>query len=207
MTPQVRYFFYDLFFSMFACEPTDGTIDAWRRGLDAVRLAWPDEPVAEAAAGLVAALDDEGANEAVRAEFAQLFWRPEGPVVPLLGSQYVDGKPFGPYLVRMRAFVERTPFRKRLSYSDPEDSLPFHLDLMRSLIREESQADDPCERAAWGALQDELAIDLMGSWADRFAADLAQQQVGTFYRQVGILLRLQLGREQEFLLARRAPQA
>jgi TorA maturation chaperone TorD len=203
MTPEIRYFFYDLFFSMFVREPADEIIEAWRRGLEAVYQARFDESLAEGAGKLLEILAGEAAGEAVRAEFVRLFWLPEGSVVSLLGSQYVDGKPFGGYLVRVRTFLEEIPFRKCDDYAEPEDSLPFHLDLMRRLIQEESEAADPGEKAAWGALQDEFANGLMGGWIDRLLAELAVQEVAPFYQQVAFLLRLYLQREHEFLLERR----
>ena len=203
MTPQVRYLFYDLFFSMFVREPTDEIIAAWRRGLEAVSQARFDTALTEAAGKLLQRLADPAAGDAVRAEFVRLFWLPEGPAVSTLGSQYVDGKPFGDYLVRVRTFLEKPPFRRRQDCAEPEDSLPFHLELMRWLIQEENEATDPCQKAQWCLRQDELANGLMGGWCHRFPEELAAQDAAPFYQQVAHLLGLFLQREHEFLLAGR----
>ena len=136
MDQGIRYFFYDLFFSMFVREPSDEIVDTWRKGLTILSESLPDDAIGKTSKDLLDFLSGKDANESVRAEFVRLFWEPGGPVVSLLASHYVDGKPFGKYLVRMRTFLEKTPFRKCDDYTEPEDSLPFHLDLMRLLIRE-----------------------------------------------------------------------
>ena len=203
MDPGIRYFFYDLFFSMFVREPGDEIIDAWRQGLEAVRQAQPDAPLVQAAGPLMDMLDGEAVNEAVRDEFVRLFWLPDRPAVSLLGSHYVDGKPFGEYLVRLRTFLEKTPFRKCDDYVEPEDSLPFHLDLMRSFIREESETTCPQEKAGWRALQRELVNDCMFLWVSQFLEELKKRDTEPFYRQVASLLGLYLQNEQEFMLESR----
>lgn len=200
MTPEVRHFFYDLFFSMLVGEPSDQTIDAWRKGLAAVREAQSDGAVGKAAAGLLAILNVNDGNDAVRAEFGRLFLDPVEPGVSLLASQYVDGRPFGKYLVRLRTFLEKTPFRKRDDYSEPEDSLPFHLDLMRSFIREEEEISSSQDQAQWQALQRELVNDYIGTWIDRPISELEKRDTEPFYRQVAFLLRLYFQQEREFLL-------
>jgi len=201
MEPQIRYFFYDLFFSMFVREPTDQVIDAWRTGLRTIRDAEPDDVVVARAAGLLDLLDADGANEAVRSECLDLFWAlTDGPAVSLLASPYVDGKPFGEYLVRLRTFIEKTPFRKCDDYIDPEDSLAFHLDLMRSLIREQSETTCPQERDGWLALQDELLNDLLLTWVNGPLDSLEQCQKAPFYQAVAPVVRLWLDRDGRDLL-------
>ena len=139
MSSDSRYFFYDLFFSMFVREPSDEIIDSWRKGLTAVCEAQPEGTIGKAASNILELLKDKDANESVRSEFFRLFWHPEGPAVSPLASTYVDGKPFGQYLVRLRTFLEKTSFRKCEDYIEPEDNLAFHLDLMRSMIMEENE--------------------------------------------------------------------
>jgi TorA maturation chaperone TorD len=195
-----RYFFYDLFFSMFVREPSDEIIDSWRKGLAAVCEAQPEGAIGKAASNILDLLQDKDANESVRSEFFRLFWHPEGPAVSPLASTYVDGKPFGPYLVRLRTFLEKTPFRKIGNYMETEDSLAFHLDLMRAMIKEENESDSPQEKEKWQDLQRELMNEYMSEWIDLPFAQLEQRDTEPFYQRVAILARLYFQVEKDFLL-------
>lgn len=200
MSSDSRYFFYDLFFSMFVREPSDEIIDAWRKGLAAVCQVQPEGEIGKTAANILELLHDENANESVRSEFFRLFWHPEGPAVSPLASTHVDGKPFGPYLIRLRTFLGKTPFRKTQDYSETEDSLAFHLDLMRSMIKEEDESDSPEEKEKWQALQRELMHEYMSAWIDRPFAQLEQRNTEPFYQRVAALARLYFQVEKDFLL-------
>jgi len=195
-----RFFFYDLFFSMFVREPSDTIMDAWRKGLTALCEAQPDGDIGRAAADLLENLRAPDANAAVRAEFWRLFWHPEGPAVSPLASTYVDGKPFGPYLVRLRTFLEQIPFRKCEDYMETEDSLAFHLDLMRAMIMEEEASDSPQAKEAWRNLQRELMQEYMDAWIDLPFARLAERQTEPFYQRVAVLARLYFQAEKDFFL-------
>ena len=195
-----RYFFYDLFFSMFAREPSDEIIDAWRKGLTAVCDVQPDGAIGQAAANILDLLQAEEANDSVRSEFLRLFWHPAGPAVSPLASTYVDGKPFGQYLVRLRTFLEKTPFRKCEDYTETEDSLAFHLDLMRSMIVEENENDCPQVKEQWHALQRELMNDYMREWIALPFAQLEKRDTEPFYQRVAVLTQLYFQAEKDFLL-------
>lgn len=195
-----RYFFYDLFFSMFVREPSDEIIDAWRKSLTAVCQAQPEGSIGKAASDILDLLKDKDANESVRSEFFRLFWHPEGPAVSPLASTYVDGKPFGPYLVRLRTFLEKTPFRKTGDYIETEDSLAFHLDLMRSMIKEENESDSPQDKEKWQALQRELMNGYMSEWIDLPFAQLEKRDTEPFYQRVATLARLFFQVEKDLLL-------
>jgi len=205
MKPAIRYLFYDLFFSVFVREPTDETIQAWRRGVSAVRAADPGDPIAEAADDILANVDGAHSGEKIRAEYARLFTSPLGPAISLCGSRYVDGRPFGPYLVRLRTFLEKTPFRKQNDYSEPEDSLPFHLDLMRSFIQEEERAAEPGERETWRARQQELLNDYLLTWLDMFVAEFGKLDSPAFYGRAASLLQRFLHADRQFLLSQSNP--
>lgn len=200
MNSELRHFFYDLFFSMLVREPSHETIEAWRKALAAVHQSQPDGAIGRLSAGLLDLLNRSDAEEAVRAEFFRLFWDPVAPRVSLVASQYVDGKPFGDYLVRLRTFLEKTPFRKCADYTDPEDSLPFHLDLMRSFISEEEESSSPQDKVKWRRLQSELMNDYISTWIDQPVSELEKREAEPFYRQVAQLLRLYFQQEREFLL-------
>lgn len=200
MSSDSRYFFYDLFFSMFVREPSDEIIGSWRKGLTAVCDAQPEGAIGKAAANILDVLKAKEANEFVRAEFFRLFWHPEGPAVSPLASTYVDGKPFGQYLVRLRTFLEKTPFRKCEDYTETEDSLAFHLDLMRSMIMEENESDSPQEKEKWRALQRELMNDYMREWIDLPFARLQERDTEPFYQRVAVLARLYFQVEKDFFL-------
>ncbi|HUT63598.1 MAG TPA: molecular chaperone TorD family protein, partial [Anaerolineae bacterium] len=170
------------------------------KGLSILHESLPDDAIGKTSKELLDFLGEKDANETVRAEFIRLFWEPDGPVVSLLASHYVDGKPFGKYLVRMRTFLEKTPFRKSDDYTEPEDSLPFHLDLMRSFIGEEKKTSYPEKKAHWHNLQHELLNDYIHMWIDEFLSDLVQRDTEPFYRKVALLMRLYFQEEREMIL-------
>jgi TorA maturation chaperone TorD len=200
MEPELRYFFYDLFFSMFVREPEDAIIDAWRSGLAAV-LEYVDDPeVGDGANELLTMLNEDGASGRVRTEFGKLFWHPDSRKVSQSASRYVDGKPLGTYLVDLRTFIEKTPFRKCADYHEPEDTLSFHLDLMRSLIREEIEAPSPEDVARWRTLQNELVNEHMSEWLDDFLAALEKSAAAGVYKAVVRVLRAFFLNDREDLL-------
>ena len=200
MDLELRYVLYDLFFSMFVREPSDSIIDGWRRVLIALQDAQPDAAFGQMATRLLDMLHDEDANETVRSEFNRLFGHPLGPAVSIEASHYADGQSFGNYLVGLRTFIEKTPFRKCDDYAEPEDTLPFHFDLMRAFIGEEQNAAVPHVKAEWRALQRELMNDFLAPWIDGFLSALAKQGDARFYQQAALLLQLYLEHEREFLL-------
>ncbi len=181
MEPEVRYYFYDLFFSMLVREPPDTVIDAWAKGLAVVRESDLPESLRVLAAQVITMLNQPKSRESIRNEFMHLFWSPEGPKVSLLASHYVDGAPFGAYLVRLRSFLERTPFRKTEDYLEPEDSLAFHLDLMRSFIYEECAADCLHEKKRWRGLQYDLMNTFMSAWIFQPLREMRIQEGEPFY--------------------------
>ncbi len=190
MRSDVRYYFYDLFFSMLVREPSDSVIEAWRDGLVAASECDIPEPVRRSAGDALNLLLRENAPEIVRDEFMRLFWNPGGPAVSLLASQYVDGRPFGNYLVQLRSFLEKTPFRKREDYCEPEDGLAFHFDLMRSFIYEECAAERPCEKKRWRVLQSELLSEFLRDWVFAPLRELSARETEPFYRRAAELMRV-----------------
>ena len=197
MNSELRYFLYDFFFSMFVREPADEIIGNWRKGLAVARDAEPDDPVVAATESLRELLEKDSADEAARDEFVRLFWNPGEPLVSLLASTYVDGKPYGKYLVRFRSFIAKTPFRKTDDYREPEDSLPFHLDLMRSFISEGDKAECPQAKADWRKLECELVNDFLAEWADQAMSKLAKRDSEPIYQQAAVVLWEFFRREHE----------
>ncbi|OGV61870.1 MAG: hypothetical protein A3K19_25200 [Lentisphaerae bacterium RIFOXYB12_FULL_65_16] len=193
---RARYFFYDLFLSMTVSEPTDEAVAAWRRGLEAVRIAEPESAFGRSAEQLVRLLDAEDAGARVRSEFNRIFCDPVGRTVSLLASSYVDGRPFGRYLVRLRTFLEDTPFEKEEGYAETEDSLPFHLDLMRCFIREELAASSPAERKKWQGFQKEFLLAYLAAWIPDCIAELTQREAEPFYREAAALMAVFFREEQ-----------
>ncbi|MHB9027441.1 MAG: TorD/DmsD family molecular chaperone [Candidatus Latescibacterota bacterium] len=197
MQPDVRYYFYDLFFSMLVREPSDSIIEAWGKGLAAAAESDIPESLRRSAGDLLSLLQQEGVQETVREEFMRLFWNPEGPMISLLASRYVDGGPFGNYLVRLRTFLEKTPFRKREDYREPEDSLAFHLDLMRSFILEECATECLPEKNHWRNLQSELMNDYLCEWVFRPLRELSMRDTERFYQRAAGFLRAFIEHDRE----------
>lgn len=182
---------------MLVREPSDPVIDAWKQGLAAAAESDIPGILGRSAAGLLELLKQDGVHEAIREEFMHLFWNPEGPMVSLLASRYVDGGPFGNYLVRFRTFLEKTPFRKCEDYREPEDSLAFHLDLMRSFISEECATECLQAKKHWRALQCELVTEYLGEWVFMPLRELSARDTAPFYQRAAEFLRVFIQYEQE----------
>lgn len=200
MDLQTRYFFYDLFFSMIAREPSDEIIDAWRKGLKVLSDSQPEGSFGRTAGLLSGLLNEADANEKVRDEFNELFWAPVGETICLEGSRYVDGKTQDRYLVRIRTFLEKTPFVKEDDYKAPEDTLAFHLDLMRCLIKEEERTGCPEGKKQWRALQKELVTDFMSLWVKEPLGQLKMRDDKPFYSQAANLMDIYIDAEQDLLI-------
>ncbi len=200
MNLETRYYFYDLFFSMFVREPEDNIISAWSTGLSIVRSALPDSEIGRAADNMIQYLDKKNATEAIRDEFVRLFWSPVGNRTPLTASYYMHGKLFGEYLVRFREFLKKSPYKRKLDYCEPEDTLPFHLDLMRSFIKEEMNSVCPLEKSKWHALQKELVIDFLMEWVEYALNAVAQHEAAIFYIQAALMARSFFELEKDCLL-------
>jgi TorA maturation chaperone TorD len=201
MDTEIRYFFYDLFFSMFIKEPSDETISAWRKGLRVIYESQDDGEIGKSVNALLEILDCKGSEDSIRDEYYQLFFNPvDRSRISLLASYYVDGKVFDKYLVQVRTFLEKTPFRKVADYFESEDSLPFHFDLMKSLITEEANSSSGEQKIGWKGLQREFVIDYITKWIDKPITEIRNRESAPFYREAAPLMSLYFQEEREFLL-------
>ncbi len=75
----------------------------------------------------------------IREEFEKFFIVPfEGEQIPLEASYYLDGKIFGPSLVKLRQLLERLGLAKVEEIPEPEDHLGVLLALMAESARQKS---------------------------------------------------------------------
>jgi TorA maturation chaperone TorD len=185
---------------MIAREPSDEIIDAWRKGLKVLSDSQSEDSLVRTAGSLLGLLNEVDANKKVRDEFNELFLAPVGDTICLEGSRYIDGKTQGKYLVRIRTFLEKTPFVKEDDYKGPEDTLDFHLDLMRCFIKEEQSTECVEGKKQWRALQKELVTDFMALWVKEPLDKLKMRDDKPFYSQAANLMNIYIDAEQDLLI-------
>ncbi len=132
---QVRAFLYHLFRSFFVSEPDEKLYASWQKILSSLPSVEFD-PFDRALERLREVLARSSPQE-IGEEFYRLFLDPFSEErVTLEASAYLDGKPFGPTLVRLREFLKRTGLHKKEQVKEPEDHLVLLLDFMETLVRD-----------------------------------------------------------------------
>ncbi len=130
---EARAFLYRLAKSFFVPEPDEERLRVFREVL--AKLPAVDfEPFDRAVENLREALSRTSAKE-MEEEFFRLFLDPFAEDrVALEASAYLDGKPFGPSLARLRGFLAKEGLAKGEEVKEPEDHLVLLLDFMEALI-------------------------------------------------------------------------
>lgn len=135
--------------------------------------AWRDLQAASAAA-------DE---EAVREEYAALFFAVGEPQVMLYASWYRTGFLMEEPLARVRADLARLGLSRLQSVNEPEDHIAALCETMRLLVYEEQDAD-----AARLAVQKQFYSRHIAPWHAKMTQRIEQAAAANFYRKVAVLM-------------------
>jgi TorA maturation chaperone TorD len=130
----------------------------------------------------------EGVPEAVADEYTRLLIGPHHPQVYLYESYYLTGRLLDRPLAVIRGFLREIGIEREEGSGEPEDFLPFELEVMRRLIARQAAARDPDGEARWLDSQDAFLKRHLLVWGPAAARDLAEARGAVFYRGVGKLL-------------------
>lgn len=127
----------DLLKSFFAEEPDSERISRWR-GIFAALGDNSIHPVLDDGIRELQSLLTSKNLEEIKQEYYTLFTDPyTNTPVELSASHYLDGKNFGPSLVRYRQFMKENGLIRKEGVTDPEDHLVLMLDALATLIEDE----------------------------------------------------------------------
>ncbi len=170
---QVRGFMYELSKSFFLEEPDQEKIERWREIIAPLATEAPNITLAEAARQLSRSLR-ELEMTAIKNEYYDLFVNPfSRRLINWTASYYVNGRNFGPKLVKIRQLMTEHGLVKEKEFKEPEDSLPVLLDLMTRLTELENELED--NQGAQQQLLHEFLLPLTTQISMRLQSDRKAQ--------------------------------
>jgi TorA maturation chaperone TorD len=196
---EFRRGYYGLLVRVFSAEPQAELLAGLKSGLHE-RIA--------ASEGLNPSLADgwrqvAGALASLTAEqgaetYTRLFIGPFQVQVQLYESHYLAGTLLGEPLVAVRQSLRRIGLAPAGKSPEPEDWLPFELDVMNWLIGKQIKAHGQAAQRRSADQVDFLRAHLL-VWAPQCARDIEQADPDGFYGGMGKVLRGFLELEREFL--------
>ena len=130
---RARKFLYNFFKTFFLSDFSPDLFEAWKRILEG--LPYIDFVPFDQALDSLRKEFSKSSLTLIEEEFTRLFLDPfQGEHIPLQASFYLDGKAFGPSLVRLRAFLQEVGLTKKDDVKEPEDHILLLLDFMETLI-------------------------------------------------------------------------
>ncbi len=172
---RTRTRFFDLLKSFFLAEPDAVSLSRWRGILSAMAGTMISPRLDQAVADLNRLLATRKLRE-IRDEYYDLFVDPYSEYrVPTTASWYLDGRNFGPSLVRFRAFLMETAIIRKETVEESDDAIAVLLDTMITLIEEEG------DTAAGREAQEHLLASFLGPACSRFAEALHHSPRADFY--------------------------
>ncbi len=173
----VRLRFIDLLKSFFQQEPDAEMMSRWRGIFAALVHQHINSQIDDAISGLYSILAT-GKLQDIKNEYYILFTDPYSKhLVPLNASFYLDGKSYGPSLVRYRELLKTALLIKQKDITEPEDSLLLMLDALAAMIEAKRQDDSQPTH-----LQKELVLDFLIPTAKKLDQEIAQNDKAVFYK-------------------------
>ena len=188
-----RQGYYDLFVSLLWREPAGELVAALSQGIEErIKGARNLHPLLgegwEEIGRFLSGVAPDRLGETVADEYTRLFIGPREPEVSPYESFYLTGRLLDRPLAVIRGFVKAIGIEKQEGYAEPEDSLPFELEVMRRLIDRQSSAADPDGEVRWLSSQAHFLKEHLLVWGPAVARDMAAAKGAQFYRGVAKLL-------------------
>lgn len=188
----LRLGYYDLFVGLLWREPAAELVSALGQGHEErIRAARAIDPRLGEGWEAVARLAAPGASadlaETAVDEYTRLFLGP-GPELHLYESYYLAGRLFDSPLAAVRSSLGELGIAKDPVYPEPEDFLPFEVEVVRALLRRQEAALDPAAEARAIDGQAMFLKRHLLVWGPAAAGDLAEAHGAPFYQAVGTLL-------------------
>ena len=173
----VRLRFLDLLKSFFWEEPDAERMSRWRGIFAALSRERINRQLDDVIARLGEKLKKKDLQD-LKEEYYTLFTDPYSRnQLPLNAAYYLDGKSFGPSLVRYRELLKQAQLIKDRSVTDPEDSLLLMLDTLVTLIEEEKQGANQAREQQKQLLQ-QFLIPMTG----KLLTEIQNNSEADFYR-------------------------
>lgn len=191
----VRLRFLDLLKSFFQDEPDAERMSRWR-GIFAALCTEQINPHIDQAVQKLAEILRKKELRELKKEYYELFINPYSKfILPLNAAHYLDGKNYGPSLVRCRELLKQAQLVKIQTIKDSEDNLLIMLDTLISLIEEEKEGV-----AATHTHQKELVLNFLLPMANKLAAAAATNPKANFYQHCALFLKEYIILEKNLLL-------
>lgn len=192
----IRLRFLDLLKSFFAEEPDAERVSRWRGIFTALSQEQINQQIDTAIATLVELLNNKDLKD-LKTEYYALFTDPfSEELLPLNASYFLDGKNFGPSLVRYRELLKTAQLVKVDEVADPDDSLLLMLDVLVALIEEEKHGSGQTKE-----LQSQLLRQFLLPTVEHLNAEAVKNPKADFYRQCFIFLNEYMELEKSLLIA------
>ncbi|MEN8189157.1 MAG: molecular chaperone TorD family protein [Thermodesulfobacteriota bacterium] len=174
----VRLRFLDLAKSFFCTQPDGEMIGRWRGIFAALGGEQTSESLDKAVAELAATLDECDLQD-LKDEYYDLFVNPYSKeLLPLNGSYHLDGRSFGPSLVKYRQLLKDSQLIKDPEITESEDSLEVMLDTLATLVREEKNGNEMSRH-----FQDRLLTEFLQPTVKELTGRVQKNSRAGFYRQ------------------------
>lgn len=187
---RVRLHLLDLLKSFFAQEPDAERMSRWR-GIFAALGESRIQPELDSGVRQLQQLLEGRKLEDLKDEYYALFVDPynEQPV-ELNASHYLDGKNFGPSLVKYRQLFKDARLVKERDVAEAEDHLVLMLDALATLITEETESEEAKKQQAV------LITDFLQPMALALKEQLSANTQADFYLSCAVFLNGYLDLEQ-----------
>lgn len=127
--------------------------------------------------------------EFVTDEFTRMFLGPHEVEIIPYESYYLAGNLFRAPLVEVRGFMKEIGLEKlRDKISEPEDILPFELEILNWLIGKQNNTDSLEEEEKWLDYQTEFLKKHLLVWVPTCAKDIQAVETSEFYRGAAMVL-------------------
>lgn len=137
-------------------------------------------------------------QDAVADEFVAVFIGPHGTRITPYESYYFTGRLLDRPLAKLRDDLRALGVEKNEGHVEPEDFLPFELEVMRWLIEKQAESAHAQEESSWVKRQAEFLRHHLLVWAPACARDIEAAQAASFYRGAAQILRGFLELERTF---------
>jgi TorA maturation chaperone TorD len=136
-------------------------------------------------------------TDAVSDEYVRLFIGPHGPTINPYESFYFAGHLLDRPLANLKAHLKALGIEKTEEQTEPEDFLPFELEVMRWLIDKQTAAAVPEEERRWLQHQADFLTQHLLVWAPTCAQEMEAAEAACFYRGAAKILRAFLEMERD----------
>ena len=186
----LRQKYYSLLVRLFWKEPEQDFILSLREGM-AERVDWASQvspTMAEGWETIGRFIADKDVGS-VAGEFTELFLGPHQVDIIPYESYYLTGNLFRAPLIEVRGFMKKIGLEKlREQISEPEDILPFELEILNWLVSKQNDTDALEEEEKWLDVQAEFLKKHLLVWVPTCAQDIQAAGHSDFYRGAALVL-------------------